>query len=91
MNKNFDYLLRMTRHKFSILKIEQIKIKYQDLILSTYVICTNNRLLKIIGERKYLLIKLLPLVNKNNLVELEHHHFTTIKELMLLGIEHQWQ
>ena len=47
--------------------------------------------MKIIGERKYLLIKLLPLVNKNNLVELEHHHFTTIKELMLLGIEHQWQ
>ena len=36
----------MTRHEFIILKTEQIKRKYQDLILSTYVICTNNRLLK---------------------------------------------
>ena len=89
--KKFDHLLRMTRNQFSILKTEKIKGQYQELILSSYVSCINNRLPIIIGERKYLLIKLLQLVNENNLVKLEHHHFTTPKKLMVPGIDHQWQ
>lgn len=45
---------------------------------------------QIVDEFKFLFRALFQVLYKEDLVELEYHHFATFDELMDLGIERQW-
>lgn len=72
-------------------KLTTLKIgKYREIIIyPTFSILTKALGNQIVGEIKFLLIEVFHLIKEDGLLELNYHHFSTLKKPKFLDFDHQ--